>query len=238
MVGLAFRAFGRLRTITGFGETMPFSQAQFFNVFRLYNEAVWPIQWLLNLLALVAAILAIRGRASRLVSLILSMLWIWMGIAYHLLFFAKINPAAFGFGMLFIAEGLILLWMGVVRTRVQFRLEQDLSGALGLTFVVYALLLYPALGSLLGRRYPATPTFGLPCPTTIFTFGMLLLATRSLPLRVLVIPAAWCILGFSAAWSLSVYEDYGLLIAGIAATVLLTMRRRRPPAVNESRTTP
>jgi hypothetical protein len=212
---------------------MPFSQAQFFDVFRLYNEAVWPIQWLLNLLAIVAAVLAIRGRAFRLVCLILSMFWIWMGVAYHVLFFAKINPAAIVFGILFVAEGLIFLWLGVVRTRIQFRLKHALRGAVGIAFVVYALLLYPALGYLLGRRYPATPTFGLPCPTTIFTFGMLLLATPSLPLRVLVIPAAWSILGFSAARSLSVTEDYGLLIAGIVATLLLTMRRRLPPPMNE-----
>jgi hypothetical protein len=208
---------------------MPFSQAQFFEVFRHYNEAVWPMQWLLNLLAIVAIVLAVRGQSARLVSVILGGFWIWMGIAYHWIFFARINRVAIAFGALFVIQGLLLLWMGVARSRIHFRVRTDLSGALGLTLITYALLLYPALGYLIGRRYPEIPTFGLPCPTTIFTFGLLLWTESSVPLRLVVIPAAWSLLGFSAARSLSMNEDYGLLIAGILATAQLVLRARQLP---------
>jgi hypothetical protein len=208
---------------------MPFSQAQFFEVFRHYNEAVWPMQWLLNLLAIVAIVLAVRGQSARLVSVILGGFWIWMGIAYHWIFFARINRVAIAFGALFVIQGLLLLWMGVARSRIHFRVRTDLSGALGLTLITYALLLYPALGYLIGRRYPEIPTFGLPCPTTIFTFGLLLWTDSSVPLRLVVIPSAWSLLGFSAARSLSMNEDYGLLIAGILATAQLVLRARQLP---------
>jgi uncharacterized membrane protein len=138
-----------------------------------------------------------------------------MAIAYHLSFFAPINRAAVGFAILFVIEALIFLWQGVIRGRIRFRAQRDLRTATGLALIVYALLLYPALGYLLGRRYPAMPTFGLPCPTTIFTFGLLLWTVLPFPRYVLVIPALWALLGTAAAISLSVAEDYGLLIAAI-----------------------
>ena len=213
---------------------MPFSRAQFFAVFRDYNQAVWPLQWLLNLLAIVAIALAVRGKSARLVSAILGGFWIWMGIAYHMSFFARVNRAAVAFGALFIAEGLLLLWEGVARQRIRFRVSADSSAALGLTVVTYALLLYPTLGYVSGRRYPDTPTFGLPCPTTIFTFGFLLWTVPPVPLRLLVIPTAWSLIGFSAARSLSMTEDYGLLIAGLLATTLLAYRARHHPVKTAS----
>ena len=36
-----------------------------------------------------------------------------------------------------------------------------------------ALVAYPVLSAMLGREFPEMPTFGLPCPTTIFTLGLL-----------------------------------------------------------------
>ena len=200
---------------------MPFTQAQFFGVFRDYNIAVWPVQWIVNLLAVTAIGLAARGTSARAVNVILACLWAWMGIVYHLTFFATINRAAVWFGIAFLIQAMVLLWQGVVRGRIRFRARRDLPSLLGAVLMIYALVLYPALGYVLGRRYPSTPTFGLPCPTTIFTFGMLLWAVPPLPLSVIVIPALWSLLGFSAAISLSVTEDYGLLIAGVLAMVYI-----------------
>jgi hypothetical protein len=87
------------------------------------------------------------------------------------------------------------------------------------------------LGQALGHVYPASPTFGLPCPTTIFTFGIFLLADRRLSVWAVVIPALWSAIGFAAAVSLSMTEDYGLLVAGLLGTLMIAWRRAsRPPA--------
>ena len=41
--------------------------------------------------------------------------------------------------------------------------------------ILFALILYLGLGIVFGHRYPAVPVFGVaPCPTTIFTVGILL----------------------------------------------------------------
>jgi hypothetical protein len=76
----------------------------------------------------------------------------------------------------------------------------------------------------LGHVYPASPTFGLPCPTTNFTFGPFLWVQARLPLRLLVIPAPWSVVGFSAALSLSITQDDGLPVAGVAGTLMIGWR--------------
>jgi Family of unknown function (DUF6064) len=62
------------------------------------------------------------------------------------------------------------------------------------------------------------PTFGLPCPTTIFTAGLLLLATRHS--RVLaIVPIVWSVIGGSPAFLLGVSADYALPVTGAALAV-------------------
>jgi hypothetical protein len=82
-------------------------------------------------------------------------------------------------------------------------------------------VIYPLLGYFLGHVYPSSPTFGLPCPTTIFTIGTLLLAGKT-PRAVFIIPLLWSVIGFKAAISLGAEEDTFLLLSGaIGAAFLL-----------------
>ena len=96
----------------------------------------------------------------------------------------------------------------------------------GIILVVFALVVYPLLGYASGHRYPFSPTFGLPCPTTIFTFGMLLMANKKFPVAILIIPFLWSIIGFTAAYHFWILEDTGLLAAGIIALPLILWRNR------------
>ncbi|MFZ0750450.1 MAG: DUF6064 family protein, partial [Pyrinomonadaceae bacterium] len=76
---------------------IPFTVDQFLNVFARYNEAVWPAQIVLYAIALCAIGLAIQRSSdfSRSIAFLLSVLWLWSGIVYHLIFFSRINPAAY-----------------------------------------------------------------------------------------------------------------------------------------------
>jgi hypothetical protein len=98
--------------------------------------------------------------------------------------------------------------------------------------ILYAMVLYPILGSLFGHVYPQSPTFGLPCPTTIFTFGLLLWTDLKVPKSVLVIPFVWSLIGFSAALSLGILEDTGLLVAGVVGLILLLLRDKKTSNLN------
>jgi hypothetical protein len=205
----------------------PFTTEQFFEVMRRYNDAVWPAQCGFYLLALIAIAAAWRDtapRAGRIVSGILAFLWLWVGVVYHLVFFRTINPGATLFGLLFIVQAVLFAWVGVWRGHLAFRPRPDWTGLTGGLLLVYALVIYPALGYAFGQRYPAVPTFGLPCPTTIFTIGLLLWAQRPVQPVAFLIPIAWAALGEQAAVYFGVWEDLGLTVAGVLAVIALLPR--------------
>ena len=124
-------------------------------------------------------------------------------------------------------QGILFFIAGVLKSNLRFRFRRDLLGITGSVFLIYAFVIYPALGYWFGHRYPAAATFGLPCPTTIFTFGMLLWTGRRAPLYLLPIPVAWSFMGFWAAISMGMTEDFGLLVAGIIASLIFILRDRR-----------
>jgi Family of unknown function (DUF6064) len=133
---------------------IPFTIEQFLDVMRRYNEAVWPAQWALLATGLAAAIVATRGtrRAAHAASASLALLWLWMALAHHLAFFRAINPAATLYATAFVLEAAALARWGVWRGRVAFDTHAGVAAPIGWALVLYALLAYPALGSLLGSR--------------------------------------------------------------------------------------
>jgi len=144
-----------------------------------------------------------------------------MGIAYHIVYFNSINKAAYLFGILFIIQGLLFFYYGVLKQRIRYKVKQDKPGMMGTTLVIFALIIYPALGYLFGHFYPSTPVYGVPCPTTIFSFGILLWSDKKVPVIILIIPFSWSLVGFSAATVLGMREDFALVLAGLLATALL-----------------
>lgn len=203
--------------------SLPFSQEQFFAVIADYNVAVWPAQFVLTLLAVAMVVLVIRGpdRAGRLVAWGLAILWCWLALAYHLAFFWRINPAAPFFAVVSLAAAAAFAWFGGVRGGLQFGKGMSATAIIGLVVVMFALAGYPAIGEYVGHRYPASPTFGLPCPTTIFTIGILLMATPNLSKAMVIAPLIWAIIGSTAAFALGVTQDLGLVIAAVLAVYML-----------------
>jgi hypothetical protein len=211
---------------------MPFDVQQFLDVFGGYNAEVFPAQVVLLVAALLALRLAANGdsSSSKAASSILVLLWLWAGVVYHWIFFSAINTAAIAFGSLFVLQALVFFYAGVVRNEMSFSGQSGLTSAIGTSFVIYAVIVYPLIGMASGHAYPYAPTFGVPCPTTIFTLGLLLRSGRRVPLYVLPIPLAWSLIGGSAAYLLGMWEDLGLLVAGfIGAWLLVSDHFSREP---------
>ena len=208
---------------TGEQVGIPFTTEQFFWVFEKYNQTIFPMQVVLILVAIASVTLAANPKpfANKTISGLLGFLWLWAGVVYHLTFFTKISPPAYFFGVLFVFQGLLFLYEGVVRNRLSFRASRRLNGILGAILIVYALAIYPLIGYALGRIFPTSPTFGVPCPTTIFTFGLLLWTNKKVPLSLLIIPVLWSIVGTSAALSFGIKEDFGLLVAATMGTTAI-----------------
>jgi hypothetical protein len=205
---------------------LPFTPVEFFSVFERYNVAIFPLQFVAYAAAAAAlACIARRRPASDAIApAVLAALWTFTGAGYFLSFFRGVSPIAVPAGALFLAQAALFV---VAAARGQLRFGGRRSWT-GWALVAYATVLYPAIGAALGHAYPLSPSFGVtPCPTTIFTYGVLLLATGPVPSWLLAIPFAWSAVATSAAVSLGVMEDLALPAAAVVGSVALLARRRK-----------
>lgn len=209
---------------------IPFNIEEFLGILGAYNQTIFPLQWIGYLLGLVVIYFVFRPSriGDRIISGVLAMYWLGMGVGYHLQWFTLINPAAYLFGIAFIIQGMWFLYAGILRPQIHFSFTPSIPGFAGLVFILYAMSVYPLLNIWFGHEYPAMPLFGsAPCPTTIFTFGLLVLARTRLPYYLLVIPFLWSLIGVSAALQLGMWEDLGLVIAGLVGAMLVIYSNRR-----------
>ena len=202
---------------------LPFTNAEFFEVFAAYNGAVWPVAAGLWLLTLAAVLRLFRGgyKPSREVTALLVVHWAWAAVAYHAALFTRINPAAWLFAGLFGVQAFLFVWCGIVHDRLRFRVRQSARHRLAVVLVGYALG-YPLINLLFGE-YPRVPTFGVPCPTTILTVGFLL-AAEAVPWTLIIVPVLWSFIGGSAAVLFGVTADLALPLAGVLLLAVTGLR--------------
>jgi hypothetical protein len=167
---------------------------------------------------------------SRNLSFFLGLLWFWNAVAYHALLFTRINPAAWLFSALFVVQA-ALFFRAWARKDVEYFSSSGPMRAIGIGLMSYSLA-YSFLAVALGHSYPATPTFGVPCPTAILTVGALVTARARVPVTLAIIPVLWAFVGGSAAVLLTVPTDYVLLGAGVLlAFILIEQRIRTSPSL-------
>lgn len=213
--------------------SFPFTLTEFLEMIASYNTAIWPMQVLVYQVGIVAVVFAIRGTniSSRVVSFILAFYWIWIGILFNGIYFTKLSSNAVVFAVLFVIQGIILLAAGFFRKKIAFAAKADAYGLVGGLLVLYGMVGYPVIEHLLGRGYPQSLAFGLvPCPTTIFTLGLLLWSKPRLPKYVLIIPFLYSLAGILVAAE-GIVEDYGLTAAGLVTVALILYRDRSKAGV-------
>lgn len=200
---------------------LPFTTEQFFDSLAAYNAALWPALVALWLVSLIASVLLLSPRrpSDRSLNGLLAAHWIWSALAYHAVFFTRINPAAWAFAALFLLQGGLFIWVGVVQGRLSFAPSRSAWTPVAWILIAYSLL-YPGVTAVQHGSLTRIPAFGVPCPTMIFTAGMMMFATpRSW--RLSIIPVLWAVIGGSAARLMGVRADYALPIAGLALAVFL-----------------
>jgi Family of unknown function (DUF6064) len=204
--------------------TLPFTTIEFLAVFAAYNAAIWPFQiaaYGLGLVVLSAVFVPSRG-LMRIGLAALAILWAITGIGYHLIFFAKINPVAPAFAALFVVQAILFVASAFRPADLRLHLGWDFRTVAGLVTIVYGVAIYPVLGIWAGHGLMAGPMFGVaPCPTTIFTIGLLLLSRGRWVVWLSVIPFLWSLIGLAAALQLGIPEDLGMPVAGVALAGVL-----------------
>lgn len=203
---------------------LPFTREQFLDLFAAYNAAVWPAVVVLWIASAVVSVLLLSSRRppDRWINALLAAHWTWSAVAYHAVFFTRINPAAWLFAALFLVQAAVFVWLGVVQGCLSFAARRDAWAVVAWLLVAYSLL-YPVINAVQHLTWSRIPTFGVPCPTTIFTAGLLMLAQRG-SWRLSIVPVIWSGIGGSAAFLLGVRADYALPVAGIALAVFSFQR--------------
>ena len=195
---------------------LPFTETQFLDLFGAYNATFAAVEITLWLFTLIAAVQLVRDRATGDgMGLLLAFHWAWSGVVYHALYFTSINPLAWAFAALFVVQALAFLWLGGVRAALSFDWHASPRHLASAVFLVYALL-YPVLSPLTGHPFPRAPIFAVPCPTVLFTAGVLLAAAPPVPRWLFAIPLAWSVVGGSAALTLGITPDLMLFASGAA----------------------
>ncbi len=213
--------------------TLPYSMEVLFAILAQYNRALWPAPPLAALLALGVLALTLRPvrGGDRAVGGVLALFWIWVGAVYQLGTMAPIDFAAPLYGALWIAQGLLLAWTGVLRRRLAFRFAGGGAAWAGLGLALFALVGHPLIVVLMGYGWQAMPLVGLaPGPTAIFTMGLLLLTAGRVPRVLIVLPLLWAGVAAMTGWFLAFWLDFAVPLAVLAAIALLVWKSRRAGA--------
>ena len=215
-----------------------FSPRTYYRLFELYNAAIWPAQIVAVGLGLAIWALLIRARASRgrVIAAILAGCWLWVAIAFHAHRYATINTAAVYFAWAFGLEAALLIWMGIVRGRLAFERPIGLASQAGLWIYLFALVVEPLIGPLLGRSWRQVEIFGVaPDPTAVATLGILLLATGQGRWALFVVPGIWCAISGATLLAMKAPDACvpplaAVLVVSLAIWQTRTRRRTRAAA--------
>ncbi|SDM90723.1 hypothetical protein SAMN05421813_12822 [Daejeonella rubra] len=207
---------------------IPFTTEHFFEIFEKYNLEIFPVQLIILILGILSAIILhskIKSK-NKLIGGFLGALWLWIGIAYHFAYFTEINKTAYVFGGLFVVQGLIFLIETFYRKKFEFEYNGKIMDHIAYFFIIFGIVLYPILIYVLEGSLIRTITIGLPCPSTILTFGFLILTKPKFSKYIVIIPALWTIVGTSAAFNFGVYPDYFMPVSALTSIVYLIARKK------------
>ena len=204
-----------------------FSPRTYYRLFELYNTALWPAHVLA--LAIGFAILAVmvRGgtqRWNRAAGVLLAACWLWVAWAFLFTRYATINWAAAWFAGLFVVQAALLVLAGATGGNPGFESRLRRAGAIGL--FVFALLIQPLIGPLMGRPWAQAEVFGMaPDPTALGTLGVALLQSTGRRWLLLAVPLLWCAIAGATLWTMGAGDAVVLPAAGVLALALAALWR-------------
>jgi hypothetical protein len=203
---------------------------------RAYNAAVFPLQAVVVLAAVVLTYLVFARpseRSDKLMKAYLSLLCAWNGLVFFLVY-GRYLPGTILGAPLFILAAILFAWdLRVGKTR--FRLPEAPWQRFATGFLILLALLYPLLGAAFDHYYPESCTFGvMPCPTTVFALALLSSALPQADRKVYSLLLVWALPALGKCLgALNLYEDCVLFWAGIYALVMLLRAWREEKRARE-----
>lgn len=195
-----------------------FSPRTYYRLFELHNAAVWPAH--LAALAAGLAVILLLWRPTpargRLAALVLAAAWLFVAWSYHLLRYATINWAAVYIAAAFALQALLLVLAAAAGDSAPGA-GSERRRRIGLALVLFAVLLHPLVGPLLGRDWSQAEIFAIaPDPTVLATLGAVLTAARRRWV-LLPLPLLWCALSGATLWTMKAPDAALMPAAGVLA---------------------
>lgn len=206
-----------------------FSPDTFDRLFVRLNMEVWPLQLATLALGTTAALL-LRPSAPqwghRVAAAILSAIWLWVAWTFHLQRFAVVNLAAPWYAVLFAAEALVLIWVGVLRGEPDVTASGPHIRRAGVALCAFGLVVYPLLNRLQGHGWARAEVFGIaPDPTAVGTLGILLMMEPKAPWPLWIGPVVWCLLSGAMLWALGAQHAFLPPMAAVLAIAAVLKKR-------------
>ena len=218
--------FGELDTYSLI-DFFPFDAESYLSLFRLQNEAWWPLHVFIAIALFVPlAIVAVSWRSEQermrlyaVRALQLFLVFAWASASWFILIrYSTLNWAAYNLGFVFFGQAILMLLMSVLGAIDVESLPPKERGPTywaGALFVLFALFGYPAFGLAFGHGWSGIEFVGLaPDPTAIATIGIMLMCRKPY-LWLLAVPAAWSAAAGLTAFALEL--EVGLFTAALAA---------------------
>lgn len=172
-----------------------FSDAVYYRLFELYNQAIWPLHLLAILFAFVILYMLWKRpvRAGRTIAVILVVSWLWVAWAFLFERFYLIHVVANWYALGFVVQALLLAWSGVIENRFAMVEENKRRVNIGLVLIFILLIVYPLIAVISGRSWLQFEMFALaPDPTVIVTLAILWISKAS---RLLYgVPIIWLLI--------------------------------------------
>ena len=204
---------------------LSFSLEEFLLVLESYNLDIWPIQIIAYALILIILFVSLKPAkySSIIILAVLSFFWLFNGIVFCFIYWAPSHIFGYIFGIFCTVQGLLFLY-SLIRSDIKIVPPNKTYLLIGMLFFLYSMIGYQLFGYYLDHIYPKFFPVGLvPCPTTIFTLGLLIIINTKIPIKYIAIPLIISLGGLLAAYN-GIYEDIGLIILGVWGTILIIKR--------------
>ncbi len=183
---------------------IPFTQDVYLRLLERIGETYWP--WHIATLALGIAVLllALRHKASA-GCILLAPLWVVVGVVFFIRHYAELNWASDYIGYAFIAQGALLLSIGLSGKGIDKTVpDKRPAVVIGLILALTGLVGWPFIGLLSGDSWYRAAVFGIYAdPTAIVTLGLLLIMLRGWVLWLsVIIPLLWLVVSGLTWWVL------------------------------------
>jgi len=192
---------------------IPFTSDIYFRLLERMGEIFWPLHLLTLALGVIIVVLALKNR-GRLICLLITPVWAFVGFAFFIQRYAELNWAGGYMAYFFYAQAILVLLIAFTGVGLDSASPKRPAAVIGIAIVLTGLIGLPFMAPLTGGSWFQAEVFGIHAdPTAMTTLGLTLILLRGWVLWLTaIIPAFWLLLSGLTLWVLGAPGAIALLI--------------------------